>query len=100
MGAYHRPDDLDAAIRLLAAGPVLPFAGGTDVLPADATRSAWGEPALDAPDGADLLDLSGPVTPPYSAGLSAGRGTGCSLIGQWTTAANRPSATPSHHTGS
>lgn len=59
MGAYHRPDDLDAAIRLLAAGPVLPFAGGTDVLPADATRSAWGEPALDTPAGADLLDLSG-----------------------------------------
>ncbi len=59
MGAYYRPDTLDDALRLLATGPLLPFAGGTDVLPADATRSAWGEPALDAPNGVDLLDLSG-----------------------------------------
>ena len=59
MGTYHRPEDLDTALRLLAAGPVVPLAGGTDLLPADAARSAWGEPALDTPEGADLLDLSG-----------------------------------------
>ncbi|MEZ5862836.1 MAG: xanthine dehydrogenase family protein subunit M [Geminicoccaceae bacterium] len=59
MGAYHRPEDLDTALRLLAAGPVVPLAGGTDLFPADAARSAWGEPALDTPEGSDLVDLSG-----------------------------------------
>ena len=58
-GAYHRPDTLDEALRLLATGPLVPLAGGTDILPADAARSAWGEPALDTPDGVGLLDLSG-----------------------------------------
>lgn len=59
MGTYHRPEDLDTALRLLAAGPVVPLAGGTDVFPADAARSAWGEPPLDTPEAADLVDLSG-----------------------------------------
>jgi N-methylhydantoinase B len=59
MGAYHRPEDLDRVLRLLAARAVAPLAGGTDLFPADAARNAWGEPALDTPEGADLLDLSG-----------------------------------------
>ncbi len=59
MGTYNRPEDLDTALRLMAAGPVVPLAGGTDLFPADAARSGWGEPPLDTPEGADLVDLSG-----------------------------------------
>jgi len=56
MGAYHRPSDLDTALLLLAETAARPLAGGTDLLPADATATAWGEPGL---AGDDLLDLSG-----------------------------------------
>jgi CO/xanthine dehydrogenase FAD-binding subunit len=56
MGAYHRPNDLDTALRLLAETGARPLAGGTDLFPADAGRTAWGEPGLDQ---ADLLDLAG-----------------------------------------
>ena len=55
MGAYHRPNDLDTALRLRAATGARPMAGGTDLFPADAVRTAWGEPGL-ARD--DLLDLA------------------------------------------
>ncbi len=56
MGAYHRPRDLETALRLLAETGATPLAGGTDLFPADATRTAWGEPGLDR---TDLLDLAG-----------------------------------------
>ena len=56
MGAYHRPNDLDTALRLLAETGARPLAGATDLFPADAARSAWGEAGLDQ---TDLLDLSG-----------------------------------------
>jgi N-methylhydantoinase B len=56
MGAYHRPRDLETALRLLAETGATPLAGGTDLYPADATRTAWGEPGLEQ---ADLLDLAG-----------------------------------------
>jgi CO/xanthine dehydrogenase FAD-binding subunit len=56
MGAYHRPNDLDTALRLLAETGATPLAGATDLFPADAARTAWGEPGLDQ---ADLLDLAG-----------------------------------------
>jgi xanthine dehydrogenase iron-sulfur cluster and FAD-binding subunit A len=55
MGAYHRPSDLGTALRLLADGDVLPFAGCTDIFPADAARTAWGGRSLER---SDLLDLS------------------------------------------
>jgi CO/xanthine dehydrogenase FAD-binding subunit len=56
MGAYHRPNDLETALRLLAETGARPLAGGTDLFPADAASTAWGEPGLDQ---ADLLDLAG-----------------------------------------
>lgn len=56
MGAYHRPNDLDTALRLRAATGARPLAGGTDLFPADAADTAWGGAGL---DGADLLDLAG-----------------------------------------
>ena len=56
MGAYYRPNDLDTALRLLAETGARPLAGATDLFPADAARSAWGEAGLDQ---TDLLDLSG-----------------------------------------
>ena len=56
MGAYHRPNDLETALRLLAETGARPMAGGTDLFPADAARTAWGEPGLDQ---TDLLDLAG-----------------------------------------
>ena len=55
MGAYHRPSDLGTALRLLADSDALPLAGGTDVFPAEATRTGWGAAGLDQ---TDLLDLS------------------------------------------
>jgi CO/xanthine dehydrogenase FAD-binding subunit len=56
MGAYHRPNDLDTALRLRAETGAIPLAGATDLFPADAARTAWGEPRLDQDD---LLDLAG-----------------------------------------
>jgi CO/xanthine dehydrogenase FAD-binding subunit len=56
MGAYHRPDDLDTALRLRAETGAIPLAGATDLFPADAARTAWGELGLDQ---TDLLDLAG-----------------------------------------
>ena len=38
MGAYLRPSDLDEALRTLAAGPLIPLAGGTDFYPARVGR--------------------------------------------------------------
>jgi CO/xanthine dehydrogenase FAD-binding subunit len=56
MGAYHRPNDLDTALRLRAETGATPLAGATDLFPADAGRTAWGELGLDQ---TDLLDLAG-----------------------------------------
>ncbi len=55
MGAYHRPHDVDAALRLLAATGARPVAGGTDLFPTDATTTAWGGRGLEQ---AQLLDLA------------------------------------------
>ena len=56
MGAYHRPSDLDTALRLLAETGARPLAGGTDLFPADAASTAWGRPGIAQHD---LLDLTG-----------------------------------------
>ena len=56
MGAYHRPSDLDTALRLLAETGARPLAGGTDLFPADAASTAWGSAGIKQHD---LLDLSG-----------------------------------------
>lgn len=56
MGAFHRPRDLETALRLLAETGATPVAGGTDIFPADATATAWGRPGLVLQE---LLDLSG-----------------------------------------
>ncbi len=56
MGAYHRPSDLDTALRLLAETGARPLAGGTDIFPADASNTAWGRAGIDRQD---LLDLTG-----------------------------------------
>lgn len=58
MGAYHRPSDLEAALRLLAETSSRPLAGGTDLFPADANQTAWGEPGLAADDILDLASLA------------------------------------------
>lgn len=38
MGRFHRPENVDAALNLLAASPLLVVAGGTDVYPARVGR--------------------------------------------------------------
>jgi xanthine dehydrogenase small subunit len=43
MLAYHRPATLQEALAIRAAGDVMVLAGGTDVYPAKAARSAWGD---------------------------------------------------------
>lgn len=58
MGGYFRPADLAEAVTLLAAEAALPLAGGTDLYPADAAGSAWGEPSLEARSDRAILDLS------------------------------------------
>jgi CO/xanthine dehydrogenase FAD-binding subunit len=54
MGVYLRPRGLDEALDVLASRSVIPFAGGTDVYPAQAHLAAWNR----APD-LDILDISG-----------------------------------------
>ncbi len=62
---WLRPGTLAEALAMLAAHPTLtPFAGGTDIYPAQATRFAWGEGAPAA-----MLDL-GAVS--AFAGIQAG----------------------------
>jgi N-methylhydantoinase B len=53
MTGYHRPATLQEALAIRAAQDVCVLAGGTDVYPAKATRSAWGDPAHKA-----VLDIS------------------------------------------
>ena len=58
MSAYARPARLEDALRLLSERPHRILAGGTDVFPADAAAVGWGEPGVDHPDGAPILDLT------------------------------------------
>ena len=53
MLAYHRPATLQEALAIRAAGDVMVLAGGTDVYPAKAARSAWGDMRHK-----DVLDIS------------------------------------------
>jgi N-methylhydantoinase B len=53
MLAYHRPATLQEALAIRAAGDVMVIAGGTDVYPAKAARSAWGDMRHK-----DVLDIS------------------------------------------
>ena len=53
MLTYHRPANLDEALAIRAAGDVMVLAGGTDVYPAKASRSAWGDMRHK-----DVLDIS------------------------------------------
>jgi xanthine dehydrogenase small subunit len=53
MLAYHRPGTLQEALALRAAGDVLVLAGATDVYPAKAARTAWGDMR-----DKDVLDIS------------------------------------------
>lgn len=63
--AWLRPNTMAEALAMLAAQPTLtPFAGGTDIYPAQATRFAWGEGAPAA-----MLDLG---ALPAFAGIEAG----------------------------
>ena len=63
--AWLRPKTLADALAMLAAQPGLtPFAGGTDIYPAQAARFAWGEGAPAA-----MLDLG---ALPELAGIEAG----------------------------
>ena len=43
MLTYHRPATLQEALAIRASGDVMLLAGGTDVYPAKAARSAWGD---------------------------------------------------------
>jgi xanthine dehydrogenase small subunit len=43
MLTYHRPATLQEALAIRAGGDVMVLAGGTDVYPAKAARSAWGD---------------------------------------------------------
>jgi N-methylhydantoinase B len=53
MLAYHRPATLQEVLAIRASGDVMVLAGGTDVYPAKAARSAWGDMRH-----RDLLDIS------------------------------------------
>jgi xanthine dehydrogenase small subunit len=53
MLAYHRPATLQEALAIRAAGDVMVLAGATDVYPAKAARSAWGDMRHK-----DVLDIS------------------------------------------
>ena len=53
MLAYYRPATLQEALAIRAAGDVMVLAGGTDVYPAKAARSAWGDMRHK-----DVLDIS------------------------------------------
>jgi xanthine dehydrogenase small subunit len=53
MLTYHRPANLDEALAIRAAGDVMVLAGGTDVYPAKASRSGWGDMRHK-----DVLDIS------------------------------------------
>jgi N-methylhydantoinase B len=76
MIAYHQPRELDEALGIYAANPLLKvLAGGTDVYPAKATRAGWGDVRHpDVLDISQIEDLRG-VT----------RGHNCWHIGALTT---------------
>lgn len=60
MLVYHRPATLQEALAIRAAGDVMVLAGGTDVYPAKAARSAWGDMRhKDVLDISRLIDLRG-----------------------------------------
>jgi xanthine dehydrogenase small subunit len=60
MLAYHRPGTLQEALAIRAAGDVMVLAGATDVYPAKAARSAWGDMRhKDVLDIARLAELRG-----------------------------------------
>lgn len=51
--SWHRPATLEAALAALAVeNPPRLFAGGTDILAAEAFRAAWGQPG-----SGDTLDI-------------------------------------------
>src|SRR5688572_11609346 len=53
MPAYFRPKTLDEALKVRTDRPVAILAGGTDIYPAKAARTGWGDM-----DHADVLDIS------------------------------------------
>jgi CO/xanthine dehydrogenase FAD-binding subunit len=62
MLAYHRPGTLQEALAIRASGDVMVLAGGTDVYPAKAARTAWGDMRhKDVLDISRLADLRGIV---------------------------------------
>jgi N-methylhydantoinase B len=52
MPAYFRPKTLDEAVEICAERPVAVLAGGTDIYPAKAARSGWGD--MRHPDVMDI----------------------------------------------
>ena len=58
MSAYARPAKLDDALAVLSERPHRILAGGTDVYPADAAAVGWGQPGVDHPDSAPILDIT------------------------------------------
>ncbi|NKC13726.1 MAG: xanthine dehydrogenase family protein subunit M [Gammaproteobacteria bacterium] len=59
MPQFSRPTSLDDALSALRDSPWLVLAGATDVYPAAANRTAWGEPGLMHPAAAPVMDISG-----------------------------------------
>ena len=58
MSAYARPAKLDDALAVLSERPHRILAGGTDVYPTDAAAVGWGQPGVDHPDSAPILDIT------------------------------------------
>ena len=58
MTAYERPAGLADALALLDRRPHRIIAGGTDVFPADAAAVGWGQPGIDHPGSAPILDIT------------------------------------------
>ena len=56
MLAYHRPRSMLEALQLRASGDMIVLAGGTDVYPAKAQRTAWGD--MRQPAVLDIAALS------------------------------------------
>ena len=58
MNVYVRPISLNNALGTLSERPHRILAGGTDVFPADAAAVGWGQPGIEHPDSAPIMDIT------------------------------------------
>ena len=58
MNVYVRPTSLNDALGTLSKHPHRILAGGTDVFPADAAAVGWGQPGIEHPDSAPIMDIT------------------------------------------